>query len=229
MLYFIVFANPNSRRSATDPLLFYSARFGLGVYPGQVGLSSLPYPVPPAAPCKILLLNPRKPAPFALPARKTQNPLLCFQSLAHSSAIRWGWGAGCPDNYRLAPPEAVIPSEARDLLFLSPLPSGSLTPLFATLTKSSILRSPQPLCLPLLRKLPGCPKTIPNVKLPSITCAFPSLLPLSTFHFPHSARSFRRFCPFQSVPLSFLPSTFNSRLSTRSFAFHGIIRGLCFP
>ena len=25
---------------------------------------------------------------------KAQNPLLCFQQLAHSSAIRWGWGVG---------------------------------------------------------------------------------------------------------------------------------------
>jgi len=30
---------------------------------------------------------------------KTQNPILCFQQLAHSSAIRWGWGVGSRLSY----------------------------------------------------------------------------------------------------------------------------------
>ena len=45
-------------------------------------------------------------------------------------------------------------------IFLFPISSfvfrSSLSPLLATLTASSILRFPQPLCFPLLRKLPGC-------------------------------------------------------------------------
>ena len=34
--------------------------------------------------------------PFAVICTKTQNPLLCFQWFAHSSAIRWGWGVEAP-------------------------------------------------------------------------------------------------------------------------------------
>jgi len=41
-----------------------------------------------------------------------------------------------------------------------------LSSLFATLTKSSILRSLQLLCLPLLRKLPGCASSLPILELP---------------------------------------------------------------
>jgi hypothetical protein len=33
---------------------------------------------------------------FASISAKTQNPPFCFQQLAHSSAIRWGWGVGVP-------------------------------------------------------------------------------------------------------------------------------------
>src|SRR5271163_994452 len=40
---------------------------------------------------------------------------------------------------------------------------ASASPLFATLTAPSILRIPQLLCLPLLRKLPGCPNSLPNL------------------------------------------------------------------
>ena len=40
-----------------------------------------------------------------------------------------------------------------------------LTPVLATLTRPSILRIPQVLCLPLLRKLPGCASTIPIVEI----------------------------------------------------------------
>ena len=42
--------------------------------------------------------------------------------------------------------------------------SALLSPVFAALTKSSILRSLQVLCLPLLRKLPGCSASLPNLK-----------------------------------------------------------------
>src|SRR5271170_5456938 len=43
--------------------------------------------------------------------------------------------------------------------------SAPLSPVFATLTESSILRSPQVLCLPLLRKLPGCRASLPIQEL----------------------------------------------------------------
>src|SRR5271154_3927409 len=46
---------------------------------------------------------------------KTQNPLLCFQSFAHSSAIRWGWGIGGPLNAiagSLSPAPDFSPSQS---------------------------------------------------------------------------------------------------------------------
>jgi hypothetical protein len=42
--------------------------------------------------------------------------------------------------------------------------SALLSPVLAALTESSILRSLQVLCLPLLRKLPGCSASLPNLK-----------------------------------------------------------------
>src|SRR5271154_3720836 len=69
-----------------------------------------------------------------------------------------------------------VPSIFNSVFSLSPflatltksaaLPSqkhASASPLFATLTAPSILRIPQVLCLPLLRKLPGCPNSLPNL------------------------------------------------------------------
>ena|SRR5277367_4416534 len=70
-----------------------------------------------------------------------------------------------------------VPSIFNSVFSLSPflatltksaaLPSqkhASASPLFATLTAPSILRIPQLLCLPLLRKLPGCPNSLPNLE-----------------------------------------------------------------
>src|SRR5277367_2257762 len=57
-------------------------------------------------------------------------------------------------------------------IFLFPVSSFvfqfSVTPLFATLTKSSILHSPQVLCLPLLRKLPGCASSLPRLGMEQV-------------------------------------------------------------
>ena len=83
----------------------------------------------------------------------SQFPTLCFQSLAHSSAIRWGWGCASP----LATRHSPLPRQERNL-------STSVSPFLAILTKSSILRIPQLLCLPLLRKLPGCQNSLPNLE-----------------------------------------------------------------
>src|SRR5271163_2781690 len=77
--------------------------------------------------------------------------------------------------------------------------SAPLSPVFATLTESSILRSPQVLCLPLLRKLPGCRASLPILELGPPGHALPGSAPR-----------------FQSRPLpsfDFQLSTFNRPLA----------------
>jgi len=191
MLYFIVFANQNSRPSASSPLLPRSASSVLKL-PHSSPQNAQPSPIPPG---RILPLDPLQPPPFAHFDRKTQNPLLCFQSFAHSFAIRAEGEYASPLVTTHSP---LLLQEQHNL--------PSVTPFLATLTKSSILRIPQPLCLPLLRKLPGCQKTIPKVELPLRRHLVLVFRTLSTFNFRPSTRSFRL---LQS--------------------FHGIIRGLCFP
>jgi hypothetical protein len=197
-----------NQNSADSLLLSFSV-------PSAASALKSPQSLPPAAPPspslprKILPLDPLQASPFALLARKTQNPLLCFQSLAHSSAIRWGWG---------------VPHATEATQTMSSRPQGgicffptSLSLLFATLTESSILRIPQPLCLPLLRKLPGCLKTIPNVE----PLAQQSLC--REFQLPAAVPLFSPLFSFD-----FQLSTFNPLFSILR-SFHGIIRGLCFP
>src|SRR5271168_1678299 len=65
------------------------------------------------------------PAPFSV------FPPLCFQSLAHSSAIRWGWGV--PPSRPPTSPVSVLTPLRRQ--FLRP---GSLSCLESTLTKNAI-------------------------------------------------------------------------------------------
>src|SRR5271154_6070745 len=77
----------------------------------------------------------------------------CLQSFTHSSALT-RQGGGIPSLLTPAPcPSPSSRPQGGICFFLTPPPLSSL---FATLTESSILHSPQPLCLPLLRKLPGC-------------------------------------------------------------------------
>ena len=92
--------------------------------------------------------------PFLPP--KSVFPPLCFQGLAHSSAIRWGWGGAAPQQHFRDSPLATRHSSLAT--------SSFLTPLLPLLQKSSILRIPQPLCLPLLRKLPGCISSLPTME-----------------------------------------------------------------
>jgi hypothetical protein len=96
-----VFANPHPRSVSSLPL------------PRALRERRLPRPGP-----RVKISPPRELCRFAtttltlprqLPRRKQpksarfsariQNPLLCFQQLAHSSAIRWGWGVGSRLSY----------------------------------------------------------------------------------------------------------------------------------
>src|SRR5271154_1575499 len=76
-----------------------------------------------------------------LPLLATSSPIshfgtLCFLSLAHSSAISWGWGVDCPAAVvpRLATSHSSLATSPLTKIFHSPYPA---TPLFATLTQTA--------------------------------------------------------------------------------------------
>src|SRR5271154_898443 len=77
---------------------------------------------------------------------------------------------------------------------------ASASPLFATLTAPSILRSPYVLCLPLLHKLPGCPNSLPSLG----RCSEGPGLRISNFEFRSSIS-----------PISFIFTFFQTLLQQR--------------
>src|SRR5271154_5518994 len=142
---------------------------------------------------------PLQPLFLPSPTPKSHFPPLCFQSVAHSFALR---GEGSSVRFFIA---SLLP-------YL--IPFALLSPLFATLTESSILRSPQLLCLPLLRKLPGCPNSLPISELftphpPLSLASFDSrssiLSILFVFTFLQTLWQHRnpQLFSFQSIPNSF--------------------------
>ena len=125
----------------------------------------------------------------------------CLQSFTHSSALT-RQGGGIPSLLTPAPCPSPSSRPQGGICFsLTPLSS-----LLATLTESSILHSPQPLCLPLLRKLPGV-KFFQLGKSPFFSVTSPRRSPFFHPFFALFSRKTRhqRF-PFWNAPASF-PAT----------------------